>query len=68
MEVKATSKLLGLESCAGSAWGVPYEGPRKLYRGMILPTQLFAPQHINRVLQQLLQPNNESRKWPTMEP
>ena len=33
---------MGLASCAGSAWGIPYEGLRKLYQGMILPSLTFA--------------------------
>ena len=41
LEAKAVTKLNGLASCAGSAWGVPYEGLRKLYQGMILPTLMF---------------------------
>ena len=41
LEAKAISKLNGLASCAGSAWGIPYKGLRKLYQGMILPTLLF---------------------------
>ncbi len=42
IEAKATSKLTGLSGCAGSAWGVPYEGLRNLYRAMILPNLLYA--------------------------
>jgi ribonuclease HI len=42
LEAKASSRLMGLAGCVGSKWGVSYESPRKLYRGMILPTLLFA--------------------------
>lgn len=41
IEVRATVKLMKLVSYTGSVWGIPYEGLRKLYEGIILPTLLF---------------------------